>query len=187
MQSVSLKAGTADFLPMSRLGDNYFLVQSPGGFSFPAEVEVTSILGDTVRDVVPGGPVGTFKGGAQFPVSSLWETVGGSTTPQSQIVPSSPGAVATPDIIPSSPQPGEPSFSPSPAVCLARAEHLQPLGSAVPVLPVSGHYRIQHLLAWSSQGCMMLLSASSQPSVPLQNADPPLHSGNQPEAVAHRD
>ena len=69
MQAVQIKAGTSNYVLMTRTVDNYWLATGKTPFSFPAQVTVTSMLGDTVTDVVPGGPKGTFAGAAQFPVS----------------------------------------------------------------------------------------------------------------------
>ena len=65
-------------LPMVKSSDNYFILTSGGPFSFPASVTITSIFGDTVTDTVPAGPVGTFIGGAQFPLNSQYTSVGGA-------------------------------------------------------------------------------------------------------------
>ena len=70
VQSVALRAGTSDFRLMEKTKDNYFLLSGGGkGFSFPADITLTSIFGDTVTDRVTGGPKGTFKGAKQFPLS----------------------------------------------------------------------------------------------------------------------
>ena len=84
---------------MKRSKDNYFLLSTEtthSEFTWPAPVRVTSIFGDTVEDIVPNGPKGTYKGAAQFPVSPDFPTVGGSTNAQSQSVvpPPSPPAPA---------------------------------------------------------------------------------------------
>ena len=65
-------------MTMTKTSDNYWLLQSGGGspFSFPASVTITSIFGASVTDTVPNGPVGTFIGGAQFPLDARFGTVG---------------------------------------------------------------------------------------------------------------
>ena len=50
------------YVKLTKSVDNYWLLTSGGPFSFPATIQLTSVLGDTVTDRVPGGPVGTFKG-----------------------------------------------------------------------------------------------------------------------------
>lgn len=68
-------------LSMTRSIDGYWLLESGGPFSFPASVTVQSIFGDMVTDTVPGGPVGTFAGGAQFPLSAQYPTIGSAGAP----------------------------------------------------------------------------------------------------------
>ena len=68
-------------LVMTKTSDNYWLLDGGGPFSFPASVSITSIFGATVQDTVPDGPVGTFLGGAQFPVDSRFGTVGSGACP----------------------------------------------------------------------------------------------------------
>ena len=63
---------------MVKSSDNYWILTSGGPFTFPASVTVTSIFGDVVTDTVPDGPVGTFVGGAQFPLSSAYPQIGGA-------------------------------------------------------------------------------------------------------------
>ena len=62
---------------MTKTIDNYWLATS-GPYSFPTSVQVTSVLGDTVTDVVNvASPAGAVVGGAQFPLSAAYGVVGG--------------------------------------------------------------------------------------------------------------
>ena len=62
---------------MTKTTDNYWLATS-GPYTFPTSVQVTSVLGDTVTDVVNvASPAGAVVGGAQFPVSAAYGVVGG--------------------------------------------------------------------------------------------------------------
>ena len=66
-------------VPMTRTVDGYWLVSGDGPYTFPAPVTITSIFGAAIQDTVPNGPVGTFLGGAQFPVDPRFATVGSGT------------------------------------------------------------------------------------------------------------
>lgn len=62
---------------MTKTVDNYWLATS-GPYTFPTSVQVTSILGDTITDVVNvASPTGAVAGGAQFPLSTAYGVVGG--------------------------------------------------------------------------------------------------------------
>lgn len=62
---------------MTKTVDNYWLVTS-GPYTFPTSVQVTSVLGDTITDVVNvASPSGAVAGGAQFPLSAAYGVVGG--------------------------------------------------------------------------------------------------------------
>ena len=62
---------------MTKSTDNYWLATS-GPYSFPTSVQVTSVLGDTVTDVVNvAAPLGAVVGGAQFPLSAAYDVVQG--------------------------------------------------------------------------------------------------------------
>lgn len=77
VQSVSLSIGGA-YASMKRTIDNYFVLFSGNPVTFPADVQVTSILGDTVTDTInaasPQSPPVTGSG--QFPASSTLPSVG---------------------------------------------------------------------------------------------------------------
>ncbi len=61
---------------MTKTVDNYWLADS-STYTFPASVQVTSVLGDTVTDVVNvASPSGAVVGTAQFPLSSSYDVVG---------------------------------------------------------------------------------------------------------------
>ena len=63
---------------MSKTVDNYWLADT-SSYTFPASVQVTSVLGDTVTDVVNvASPSGAVVGAAQFPLSSSYDVVGGT-------------------------------------------------------------------------------------------------------------
>ena len=63
---------------MTKTVDNYWLADSRT-YTFPTSVQVTSVLGDTVADVVNvASPSGAVVGGAQFPLSSSYDVVGGT-------------------------------------------------------------------------------------------------------------
>ncbi len=63
---------------MTRTVDNYWLADS-STYTFPASVQVTSVLGDTVTDAVNvASPSGAVVGAAQFPLSSSYGVVGGT-------------------------------------------------------------------------------------------------------------
>ena len=66
---------------MTKSVDNYWLA-TDGPYSFPTSVQITSILGDTVSDVVNVAlPQGAVVGAAQFPLSAAYGVVGGKHTP----------------------------------------------------------------------------------------------------------
>ena len=76
--SVSIEVGGV-YQSMSKTTDNYWLATS-GPYTFPFSVQITSILGDMVTDVVNvAAPSGAVVGAAQFPLSAAYETVGGDT------------------------------------------------------------------------------------------------------------
>ncbi len=63
---------------MTKTVDNYWLADS-SSYTFPTSVQVTSVLGDTVTDVVNvASPSGAVVGAAQFPLSSSYDVVGGT-------------------------------------------------------------------------------------------------------------
>lgn len=65
---------------MTKTVDNYWLATS-GPYTFPTSVQVTSVLGDTITDVVNvASPSGAVAGGAQFPLSAAYGVVGGMLT-----------------------------------------------------------------------------------------------------------
>ena len=72
VESVSIQAhglGSA-FVPAVRSADNYFLRTGDGPYQLPLTITVTSILGDTVEDVVHAGDPSTealIRGAVQFP------------------------------------------------------------------------------------------------------------------------
>lgn len=100
VQSVSLSIGGAYAL-MKRTIDNYFVLFSGSPVTFPASVQVTSILGDTVTDTInaasPESPPVT--GAAQFPVSSSLPAVGQVSSEAAQ----QPLATKSPASSPTSP------------------------------------------------------------------------------------
>ena len=66
-----------EYQAMTKTTDNYWLATS-GPYTFPTSVQVTSVLGDTVTDVVNvASPSGAVVGGAQFPLSAAYGVVGG--------------------------------------------------------------------------------------------------------------
>lgn len=66
---------------MTKTTDNYWLATS-GPYTFPTSVQVTSVLGDVVTDVVNvASPSGAVVGGAQFPLSAAYGVVGGMLPP----------------------------------------------------------------------------------------------------------
>ena len=66
-----------EYQAMIKTTDNYWLATS-GPYTFPTSVQVTSVLGDTVTDVVNvASPSGAVLGGAQFPLSAAYGVVGG--------------------------------------------------------------------------------------------------------------
>lgn len=66
--TATVKGQTRDMTPTQ---DNAFLLTEGGPFSFPIEVHLTSIQGDTVTDTITKGPEGTTQGSAQYPRSQL--------------------------------------------------------------------------------------------------------------------
>jgi len=63
---------------MTKTVDNYWLADS-STYTFPTSVQVTSVLGDTVTDIVNvASPSGAVVGTAQFPLSSSYDVVGGT-------------------------------------------------------------------------------------------------------------
>lgn len=65
---------------MTPTQDNAFLLTEGGPFSFPLQVQLTSIQGAMVMDTLPTGPTGVVQGSAQYPPSGLGQVV---TTPGS--------------------------------------------------------------------------------------------------------
>lgn len=59
--------------------DNAFVLSDGGPFAFPLKVQLTSILGDTIDDVLATGPIGVTQGAAQYPLNSTMDQV--NTTP----------------------------------------------------------------------------------------------------------
>ena len=72
--------------------DNYWVLTSGGPFTFPTSIKLQSCLGATITDAIPGGPVGTFTGKQQFPVSSKYKSVPASGSIESYGEPPAPGA-----------------------------------------------------------------------------------------------
>ena len=106
VESVSIQAhgpGSA-FVPAARSADNYFLRTGDGPYQLPLAVIVTSILGDTVRDVVHASDPSTtalIRGGAQFPAHAELAVVEGGAAPTPTPFPSpvrklSPAPTPTP-------------------------------------------------------------------------------------------
>ena len=60
---------------MTRSQDNSFIMSSGGPFSWPIDIELTSIYGDKVIDSLLSGPTGTVQGSSQFPVHQDVDTV----------------------------------------------------------------------------------------------------------------
>ena len=74
--AVNIQVG-GEYQAMTKTTDNYWLATS-GPYTFPTSVQVTSLLGDTVTDVVNvASPSGAVVGGAQFPLSAAYGVVGG--------------------------------------------------------------------------------------------------------------
>ncbi|KAL0033434.1 hypothetical protein WJX77_009283 [Trebouxia sp. C0004] len=92
--AVSIKVDGV-YQAMTKTVDNYWLADS-SAYTFPASVQVTSVLGDTVTDVVNvASPSGAVVGAAQFPLSSSYDVVGGAAATTSPA--SSP--TATPETV----------------------------------------------------------------------------------------
>lgn len=65
---------------MTKTTDNYWLA-TDGPYTWPTSVQVTSILGDVVTDVVNvASPSGAVMGAVQFPLSAAYGVVGGRPT-----------------------------------------------------------------------------------------------------------
>ena len=66
---------------MTKSVDNYWLA-TDGPYSFPTSVQITSVLGDIVSDIVNvASPQGAVLGAAQFPLSAAYDVVGGKQMP----------------------------------------------------------------------------------------------------------
>ncbi|KAL0051375.1 hypothetical protein WJX82_006401 [Trebouxia sp. C0006] len=77
--AVSIEVGGV-YQAMTKTVDNYWLADS-STYTFPTSVQVTSVLGDTVTDIVNvASPSGAVVGTAQFPLSSSYDVVGGAST-----------------------------------------------------------------------------------------------------------
>lgn len=77
--AVSIEVGGV-YQAMTKTVDNYWLADS-STYTFPTSVQVTSVLGDTVTDIVNvASPSGAVVGTAQFPLSSSYDVVGGTKT-----------------------------------------------------------------------------------------------------------
>ena len=62
---------------MTKTVDNYWLA-TDGPYTFPTSVQITSVLGDSVTDVVNvASPTGAVVGAVQFPLSAAYGVVGG--------------------------------------------------------------------------------------------------------------
>ena len=65
---------------MTKTVDDYWLADT-STYTFPTSVQLISVLGDTVTDVVNvASPSGAVVGAAQFPLSSSYEVVGGTVS-----------------------------------------------------------------------------------------------------------
>ena len=81
VESVSIQGRGVDsaFVPAVRSADNYFLLTGDGPYQLPLPIIVTSILGDTVYDVVHASDPSTtalIRGSAQFPFHADLGVVG---------------------------------------------------------------------------------------------------------------
>ena len=77
--AVSIEVDGA-YQAMTKTVDNYWLADS-STYTFPTSLQLTSVLGDTVTDIVNvASPTGAVVGAAQFPLSSSYDVVGGNVT-----------------------------------------------------------------------------------------------------------
>ncbi|KAL3142617.1 hypothetical protein ABBQ38_002930 [Trebouxia sp. C0009 RCD-2024] len=132
-----------EYQAMTKSTDNYWLATS-GPYSFPTSVQVTSVLGDTVTDVVNvAAPLGAVVGGAQFPLSAAYEVVQGSgstpaapttsaTTEATAAATPGPTAVATPEPTPEPTTEATPQPTPAPTAEATPQATPAPIAEATP-------------------------------------------------------
>ena len=94
-RAMAAKVG-GSYRPMTATQDNAFLLTEGGPFTFPLAVQLTSVQGATVTDVIAavGGPQGSVQGAQQYPPSGLGQV--DTTSQQGAGVQSlTPGSVQT--------------------------------------------------------------------------------------------
>lgn len=92
-RAMAAKVGGA-YVPLTATQDNAFLLTSGGPFTFPLEVQLTSVQGSMVDDVIARGPQGSVQGAQQYPPSALGRV--DTTSQQGAGIQSlTPGAVQT--------------------------------------------------------------------------------------------
>ncbi|DBB16260.1 TPA: hypothetical protein ACH3X3_014579 [Trebouxia sp. C0006] len=118
--AVSIEVGGV-YQAMTKTVDNYWLADS-STYTFPTSVQVTSVLGDTVTDIVNvASPSGAVVGTAQFPLSSSYDVVGGASTTTS---PATTSPASSPEASP------EAATSPTPTAEATAAATTSPIVAA---------------------------------------------------------
>jgi hypothetical protein len=145
VSAVALEIG-GQFVDMQATSDAYFILFSGLPINFPTSVMVTSILGDTVTDMIPatsvtGPPV---QGTAQFPLHPSIESVMAGTTASTE----SELPIGAPSPFSTLRKGGAPVSAPAPSIALLS-------NNTNCSIPIAAENQVRHAIHSSHQNPIM--------------------------------